>query len=259
MLRRAGIKRKQMKKTFFLWLFIAAAFIVTGQGNTLYEVNVLKPKAGMRSAFEASWKVHMNLFHQGSDKRNVYEVTSGPGIGSYIIVEGPFSYADMDKEIPKAKEHGMDIEKNLTPKVEQGSDNFMARWADTLGYKANVKAEKHLLTFTVIKDGKMGETLTEIRRGVLINEKIKSPISFITLIKLFAGSSPTIINIRSLKDGYKELEANYYNLPQNAFRDAYVKDYGQEAWEKRLRLLVDNRASQEQHFEVTRKDLSSKQ
>ena len=34
-----------MKKTFFLWLFIAAAFFANGQGNTLYEVNVVKPKS----------------------------------------------------------------------------------------------------------------------------------------------------------------------------------------------------------------------
>jgi hypothetical protein len=67
-----------MKKTFFMWLFIAAAFFANGQGKTLYQVNVLTPRAGMKTAFEDSWKVHLAKFHSISDKRNVYEVVSGP-------------------------------------------------------------------------------------------------------------------------------------------------------------------------------------
>ena len=246
-----------MKKTFFLWLCIAAAFLASGQGKTLYEVNFVKPKAGMKSAFEASWKMHLDKFHKTTDKRMVYEVVSGPESGTYVIVEGPFSYADMDKTLPNSKEHGLDLEKNFTPKLEPGGDNFNVRWADTLSHKGDVKAEKFLLTITVVKDGKMGEVLTEIRRGVLINTKLNSPFSYNTMIKQQAGSNPTIISIRNLGDGYKELEADYFKLPQNGFRDAYIKDYGQEDWDKRVKLLVDNRVSQEQHFEVLRKDLSS--
>lgn len=249
-----------MKKTFFLWLFIAATFFANSQGNTLYEVNVVKPKAGMRSAFEASWKAHLNTYHQTTDKRNVYEVTSGPQNGSYIIVEGPFSYADMDKTTPNAKEHSLDLEKNFSPKLEPGNQNFIAQWRDTLSYNSSATpAEKVLLTITVVKDGKMGGYLTEIRRNAVISAKLKSPFNYNVLIKQQAGSNPTIISIRNLKEGFKELEANYFNLPQNGFRDAYVQEYGQADWDKRLKLLVDDRASQEQHFEVLRKDLSSKQ
>ena len=247
-----------MRKTFFLWLFISAAFFANSQGSTLYKVNIVKPKAGMKSAFEASWKMHLDKFHKTTDKRNVYEVTSGPDNGSYVIVEGPISYADMDKTMPTAKEHGLDLEKNFTPKLEPGSNNFIVRWADTLSYNGDAKAEKFLLTVTVVKDGKIGEVLTEGRRAALISAKLNSPFSYNTMIKQQAGSSPTIISIRNLKDGFKELETDYFKLPQNGFRDAYVQEYGQEAWDKRLKLLVDDRVSQEQHFEKLRTDLSSK-
>ena len=67
-----------------------------------------------------------------------------------------------------------------------------------------------------------------------------------------------LVTIRNLKDGFKELEANYFNLPQNGFRDEYVKQYGQDAWDKRQKLLVDDVVSREQHFEKLRRDLSSK-
>jgi len=248
-----------MKKTFFLWLFIAAAFLTNGQGNTLYQVNIVKPKAGMKSAFEASWKLHLDKYHKTTDKRMVYEVVSGPGNGSYVIVEGPFSYADMDKTLPNAKAHELDLEKNFSPKLEPGSMNFITRWADTLSHNGDAKAEKFLLTITMVKDGKMGDYLREVRRNALIAAKLNSPFSYNVLIRQQAGSSPTIISIRNLKDGYKELETNYFNLPQFGFRDAYVKDYGQEAWDKRLKLLVDDIVSREQHFEKLRTDLSSKQ
>ena len=247
-----------MKKTFFLWLFIAAAFFANGQGNTLYQVNMVKPKAGMKSAFEASWKMHLDKFHKTSDKRNVYEVTSGPQSGSYVIVEGPFSYADMDKTLPNTKEHGLDLEKNFTPKLEPGSTNFIARWADTLSYNGDTKAEKFLLNITMVKDGKMGEYLAEIRRNALISAKLNSPFSYNILIKQQAGSSPMIIGMRHLKEGYKELETNYYKLPENGFKDAYINEYGQDAWDKRIKLLVDDIVSREQHFEKLRTALSSK-
>jgi hypothetical protein len=254
-----GTKLNHMKKKSLLWLSVAASFLANSQGRTLYEVNILKPKAGLKSAFEASWKLHMDKFHKGSDKRTVYEMTSGPDLGSYVILEGPFSYADMDKPLQNSKEHVIDIEKNISPKLDPGSQNFITRLADTLSINSDVKAEKLLLTVTIVKDGKTGEYLTEVRRSILIQQKMNIPISAYTLIKQQAGSNPTIYGVRILKDGFKELEANYFNLPQNAFRDAYVKDYGQEAWDRRLKLLVDDVVSRKQHFEILRADLSSKQ
>jgi hypothetical protein len=247
-----------MKKAFFLWLFIAAFCFANGQGKTLYKVNTAKPKAGMKSAFEASWKLHLNAFHQTTDKRTVYEVVSGPDNGSYVIVEGPFSYADMDKTLTDAKQHGLDLEKNFTPKLDAGGDNFIVRWADTLSYNADAKADKFLLTITVVKDGKMGEYLAELRRSALINAKLKSPFSYNVMVKQQAGSSPTVITIRNLKEGFKEMDNDFFNLPMNGFRDGYVAEYGQEAYDRRVKLLVDDVVSREQHFEKLRADLSSK-
>lgn len=247
-----------MKKTFFLWLFIVAAIIANGQGSTLYRVNMVKPKAGMRTSFETYWKAHLDKFHKTADKRNVYEVTSGHSNGSYVIVEGPISYADMDKTLPNAKEHGLDLDASFSPKLEPGSENMIVRWADTLSYNGDAKADKFVVSVIVLKDGKLAEYMTEIRRGVLINTKLKAPFSYNTMIKQFAGSSPTIIQIRNLKEGYKELESNYYNLPQDGFKNAYIQEYGQEAWDKRMKLFVDDVVSREQHFEKYRADLSSK-
>ena len=246
-----------MKKLFCL-LLCATTVSIFGQGSTLYKVNMVKPKGGMRSAFEASWKMHLDKFHKTSDKRSVYEVTNGPGNGSYIIVEGPISYADMDKENPTAKDHALDLEKNFTPKLDVTGTNMVYRWADTLSYHGDGKADNFLVTIAVLKDGKAGEYMTEIRRTVLILEKIKSQVSFNVMIKQFAGSSPTIVTLRNLKNGFKELEADYFKMAPDAFKNAYITDYGQDGWDKRLKLQVDDVENREQHFEKYRADLSSK-
>ena len=248
-----------MKKIFFLWLFATASIFAIGQGSSLYEVNVVKPKAGMQMAFEASWKLHLDKFHKTSDKRNVYEVTSGPELGSYVIVEGPFSYADMDKTLTTAKAHTSDLDKNFTPKVETENQNFRCAFRDTLSYNPDANATKLLVTVTVLKDGKQPDYVRELRRNAIISAKLNSQFSYVVLIKTQSGSSPTIITLRSLKNGYAELEANYFQTPSTAFRDAYVKEWGQEAWDARLKQLVDDVVSREQHFEVYRADLSSPQ
>ncbi len=246
-----------MKKLLCL-LLCAATVTVFGQGNTLYRVNVVKPRPALQSAFEASWKMHLDKYHKTSDKRMVSEILDGPMNGGFVIAEGPISYADMDKDKPSAKNHGLDLEKNFSPKLDVNGNNSIYRWADTLSYNAAVRAEKFVVTVTVLKNGTAGEFQTELRRNVVINEKTKSPGSYNVFIKQFSGSSPTIVTRRNLKDGFKELDSAFGPNMGTQFKDAYIKDYGQEAWDKRIKLQVDAVVSREQHLEKARPDLSSK-
>lgn len=253
-----------MKKTFFLLLFIAPAFFSNGQGKTLYTVNFVKPKPVQKSAFEASWKTHLAKFHKTDDKRMVYEVLSGPYSGTYHIVEGPFAYADMDKEKAKAKEHGLDLEKTFFPMLENNSMNGTYRWDDTASFNGKVKADKFLVTVTHVKYGQINETIRESRRSSLIQAKISptSPFSSNVYTQIWSGSNPIRVSIRNLKDGYKELETDYYGPnpnPPNAFKDAYIKDYGQEAWDTRSKLLDNNANVEKREVFIMkfRKDLSS--
>lgn len=243
---------------------MAAAFMANGQGKTLYTVNLVKPKAGMKAAFETGWKAHLAKFHNTSDKRTVYEVMSGPYIGYYQIVEGPISFADMDAEKPMAKEHGADLDKNYFPMLEDKRMNATYRWDDTASINPAVKAEKFVVNITHVKSDKITETIRESRRGSLITQKINPAIrfSFNVYTQLWSGSDPVRVSVRNLKDGFKELETDYYGpntLPPNAFKDAYIKDYGQDAWDARQKLLDNGANVQSREIFITRlrKDLSS--
>ena len=254
-----------MKKTIFLWLFIAATLFASAQGKTLYSVSTVKPKAGMKSAFEASWKTHLAKFHTKDDTRNVYEITSGAHSGSYMIVEGPISYADMDIEKTTDKAHSMDLEANFAPKLESSMEATY-RWDDTASYNGKVAAEKFSVQVTHIKYGMQNQTLREAKRGSLVNAKLNpnDRFSYNSYVQILSGSDPVIVNVRNLKDGFKEMENNYYGPnpmagQPDAFKNAYIKDYGQADWDARQKLLVDNAnvASREAYMMVLRKDLSS--
>lgn len=253
-----------MKKTFLLWLLIAVAYFASGQGKTLYTVNFVKPKSGMKSAFEASWKKHMATYHKTDNKRMVYEVMSGTHMGEFHIVEGPFAFADLDAERPNTKEHLLDLEKNFFPMLEDERLNATYRWDDTASFNSKVIADKFQVTVTHVKLGMIAETIRESRRGSLIIAKINptSRFSVNVYTQIWSGSDPVRVSIRNLKDGFKELEADYYGpstTPPNAFRDAYIKEYGYDAWDARQK-IVDNNAnveSREVFITKLRKDLSS--
>ena len=245
-----------MKKLLCL-LLCSVSVTAFGQDKTLYKFNVLKTRSGMRSSFEDHWKVHMEKFHKITDKRIVYEVTSGSNIGTYKIVEGPISYSDINIVLPNKKEHELDLEKTFSRQLGPGSSTLY-NWIDTLSHQGNTKTEEFLVTSTVLKDGKAEEYLAELRRAVIINNKLNIPYSTNVYVKQQAGSSPNIVTMRNLVDGFKELDSDFLPVNSNQVRDEYIKVFGHEAWDKRTKLLVEDIVSREQHFEKFRPDLSSK-
>lgn len=58
--------------------------------------------------------------------------------------------------------------------------------------------------------------------------------------------NPVIVTIRTLVDGFKELDPAKPVFPANFFQSAYTKTYSQEQWEKRMTVMNDN---------ITRRDV----
>ncbi len=162
----------------------------------------------------------------------------------------------MDQNKLNAKEHAMDLEKNLTRLGDKDTTSIF-RWVDTLSYKGDVDANKYQVTATHVKFGKMMEYMTEVGKAILETEKSNGPVNYNTYTQMFAGSDPVLVTVRSLKDGFKELEENYNGRPATAFKDAYISTYGQADWENRVKLLVDDVASREVYLMKKRSDLSS--
>ena len=244
-----------MRKVLILVLAIAMGNAY-GQGNTLYDVLFVTPKMGKTASYERTWKAHHAKYHAKDDGRQVYEVLSGDRAGDFILVSGPTSYADMDKERPTDAAHDADYANTIIPFVEKNSGAYTYRWVDTLSYNGNVKAEKYVTTVYNLKQGKSADLVAEIKRALKINEIIKSPSSYNTYVKLWAGSRPQYVIITNLKDGFKQLDLSY-TPATTAFRDAYIKEYGQAQWDKRNTLLAEITESVEVYVSKLRKDMST--
>jgi len=245
-------------RSSFVALLLAASIASFSQGKTLVSVHELKPKSGMGLEFEAAWKAHNAKFHSGPDKRNVYEILSGPRTGSYLVVEGNLSLSDLDEVKPSAADHSADVQKNLTPKLEPGSGRMFYRFVDTLSYNP-ANTEKALISITHLKNGKFGDYTALIKKAQQVNADRKWPGSTSYYVQLWAGSSPTVVSIRNLKDGFKELEMGYYpGVGPNSFSEAYTKVFGKDGWDIWTKTFNDYVDNQEQYIVKWRKDLSSK-
>ncbi|HVT62885.1 MAG TPA: hypothetical protein VHD33_05290 [Legionellaceae bacterium] len=62
-----------------------------------------------------------------------------------------------------------------------------------------------------------------------------------------------------LKDGFKEIDLDYYKGLNDQFQAAYIEMYGQAQWSKRMTALADLTDVTEQELLKYRPDLSSAQ
>jgi len=238
---------------------------VTAQNNNLSTVNMSKPKNTQRTAFEAAYKKHIAQFHKGNLANQTYEILSGPNTGFYFFVNGGRSMADFDNERPDDLAHRQDLEKNFFPYMEETRGTQTYRYLDSLGVHTDVQAEKYAVSVRYLKDNvNLGDYRRELGRSARVLAKLKSPffehLSFGVWEQLWDGSTPVFVTIRSLKDGFKELEQGYFG-PAPAgfvgFRDQYIKDYGYDAWDERVKLLDNAVEKLEQYIMKHRPDLSS--
>ena len=245
-----------MRKLLIIALTMASTYVF-GQGKTLYSAEMITPKMGKAAAFETKWKTHLSKFHGKDDARRMYEILSGDNTGSYLLVEGPKSFADMDNAKPNAEAHGLDYDNAVSPATEKITGINTYRWVDTLSYNGAVVADKFVTTVYQLKYGKGGDLMAELRRAFKVNTIIKSPGSVNVYTKQWAGSKPEVVVISNLKDGFKQLEANYTPSMGTAFKDTYIKEFGQDAWDKRLKLLPEIVENMDVYISKLRKDLST--
>ena len=249
-----------MRKVFFLLLAVVSTHSFA-QTHSLVGVSLVKPKMGQETAFEDAWKAHLKKYHQTdtTNRRAVFEITSGVRTGYYYLTSGGLSWADMDIERSNDKAHDADYASTIVSTLQSESGNDVYRWADTLSYRPEVQASKYTITIYHIKTGKQNEVTDEIKRAIAVDKKINSPLSFNGYILTLSGSTPVVVIIRNLKDGFKELDQDFYKGLNDQFKVAYIEMYGYPQWEKRMNGIAENMVLVEQEMVKYRADLSSAQ
>jgi hypothetical protein len=246
-----------MRKLIFTVVLACISMLSTGQGKTLYHLTIVNPRLGSTTAFETAWKAHLLKYHKGDDKRSVFEILSGDHAGKFQLVSGPSAFADMDKEKSTDAAHDQDYDKTVVPSVQDMSGSYVYRHADTLSYNGDVVAEKFFTTVYNVRRGKMNDFTAEVKRAVATNKLINSRSSYNSYIRLWSGTSPQLVIVSRLKDGFKQMDDAFAPSQSAAFKEQYIKSFGQEQWEKRMTSITDFVESTEVFISKLRKDLSS--
>ncbi len=234
------------------------------QKKDLVTVNAVKPKMGQKMAFEAAYKLHVAKFHKTDEKIAVYEILTGENAGTYLLVNSQGSFADFDTDRSDATAHKLDLDKNFFPLLSE-TKNSIYRYVDTLSIRPEVVAESFLVTRTYLKQGiTMNDYYKEINRNVKIAGMLKGGffenLATSYFDQLWDGSHQVTVSSRKLKEGFKSLEPGYFApAPQGSptFRDEYVKLFGYDAWDARVKILDNAVSKTEVYLLKLRKDLSS--
>lgn len=129
-------------KTIISAICMIACFCFSGafaQNAVIYMNQILEPIPGKVVEFENGVKAHNAKYHaSGPEKANLFSIMTGPRSGQYAWVQGPMTYATMDK--PLSKEHTADWEKNVgTYSKSNGALRFV-KFDSELSYSSDPNA-----------------------------------------------------------------------------------------------------------------------
>lgn len=80
--------------------------------SVMFMDQILNPLPGHAVALEAGVKAHNAKFHASGDATaRLFTILTGPRSGQYAWIQGPMTYATLDK--PLSAEHAMDWDKNV--------------------------------------------------------------------------------------------------------------------------------------------------
>ena len=251
-------------KRIFLLLLMSSTIGAYAQKTDLLTVNTVKPKKGQKMAFEAAWKQHVGKFHNTTGRTSVYEITSGPNVNSYHLVNSGRSFADFDKDRADAPAHNLDLDKTFFPLLEE-TTNGIYRYMDSLSLRPDTTAERFIVTVRHLNwDLNQAAYRKELSRGITVTKSLKGGffehLSYILYEQMYDGSDQVTVSVRALKDGFKSLETEYYGKTPDGtpnFRDTYSKMYGNTAWDERVKLMDKAEDKMEVYMMRYRKDLSS--
>ena len=235
-------------------LLIAAYAPGFCQEKNLVQSILLKPKNGMVTQFEAAMKAHNVKYHSAPGKTFVFQFISGEKMGFYQVAFPATSWAEMDNMKPNPA-HQQDIETGIAPKLEVNEGWIFSRRIDSLSHgDQNWEIAKSRMTYWHIKRGKMQELASWIRKIKLVLDENKDPRNITVYSKLMAGSDGQFILVTRYKDGWKEMEPNFYT----PIKDLFIKAYSAAEWDSYVKLWDECVEKEETYMRVFRPDLSSK-
>lgn len=238
-----------MKKIFLFCLLIP--IIGISQSNVMSAFRVF-PKVDKTQEFEKAFIAHVQKYHTGDWKWNVWEIQSGPDYGGFMVVEGPLSWDQFDKRGNLGDAHTTDWAKNVAPLTTDRTSSVYSAFNTELSTVAITDyADKILINHIFPKPGKVVGVTAMIKR----QKKVWTESNESMAVYAGVGSgAPEFIIVSRLKNGLKELSTDF----RKPFSERYDLIYGEGAWNHWLDDFATNVDHRWSELLFKRADLSSK-
>lgn len=238
-----------MKKLLLLCLLIPVLGI--GQKNVMSAFRVF-PKADKSLEFEKAFIAHVQKYHTGDWKWNVWEIQSGPDYGGFMVVEGPLSWDQYDTRGNLGDAHTQDWAKNVSPYItERTSSTYSVYNEDMSTVALTDYADKILINHYLPKPGLVVGVAAMITKLKKVWTQSNESVAVYNTV---GSGDPEYVTVNRLKNGLKEL-SNDYRKP---LHERYEAAYGEGSWKYWLQEFASNIERRWSEILYKRADLSSK-
>lgn len=204
-----------MKKLLFIGMLIPVLSIA--QNPTVVQVSRFFPKMDKILELEKGLKNHAARFHTGDYKWRAYSVESGPEAGSYQLIEGPATWAQIDKRGDISPEHNNDLYKNVLPNVEKATEMFINYREDLSSVALTDFSDKISVTRVFPKVGKSMLVENDIKTIKKMWDDSKQSVA----VYEASSSGPTqYIIVYRYKEGLKERDPGFMKPMKERFETA---------------------------------------
>lgn len=222
-----------------------------GQKNVISAFRVF-PKVDKSLEFEKALISHIQKYHTGDWKWNVWEIQSGPDYGGFMITEGPLSWDQFDTRGNLGEAHTADWAKNVVPLTTGRTSSTYSVYKEDLSSVALIDyADKILINHYFPNPGlvvgvtamltKLKKVWTQSKESVAVYQSVGS-------------GAPEYVTVTRFKNGLKELSDDY----QKPLSERYEMANGEGSWKNWLGEFEKNVESRWSELLFKRADLSSK-
>ncbi len=239
-----------MKKALFLCLLIPLLGI--SQTKNVVNTNRVFAKVDKVLEFEKALTVHSQKYHTGDWKWRVYEISSGPDAGGYMISEGPVSWEQIDTRGNLGNEHNVDWNKNVTPFLTDRGSSGYSVFEDSLSTVAvGDYADKINITHYMQKVGHGNNIRNTLRKMIPVWKQGEQSVAVYTS----SSSGPAQFTVVTrYKNGLKE-RSNAYRKPM---KQRYEAINGEDSWDSYVDVIQNDLLDLWSELLFYRADLSSK-
>jgi hypothetical protein len=227
--------------------------LVMSQTKNVVNTNRVFAKVDKVLEFEKALATHSQKYHTGDWKWRVWEISSGPDAGGYMITEGPVSWDQIDTRGNLGNEHNIDWNKNVTPFLTDRGSSGYSVFEDSLSTVAiGDYSDKINITHYIQKLG----------HGYVVYQFLKK---FVPVWKANAqsmavysssGSGPAQYTVVTrYKNGLKERAPEYY---KTSMKKRYEATNGEDSWDNYVDVLQNDLQEVWSELLFYRADLSSK-